>query len=91
MIVQISFQGFKDYFLAKGRGSHFSHDGLEALFNLLEERYDGAYELDVVELCSAYSEYTLEAAKEQFEMTEEEMDYHSNFTKIPEGYIVQNY
>ena len=46
---------FRDAFHSAGRASQFSYEGLELLFNYLEE-VDADYELDVVALCCDYSE-----------------------------------
>ena len=46
---------FRDAFHNAGRASQFSYEGLELLFNYLEE-VDSDYELDVVALCCDYSE-----------------------------------
>jgi hypothetical protein len=46
---------FRDAFHNAGRSTQFSYEGLELLFNYLEE-VDADYELDVVALCCDYSE-----------------------------------
>lgn len=46
---------FRDAFHNAGRATQFSYEGLELLFNYLEE-VDADYELDVVALCCDYSE-----------------------------------
>ena len=46
---------FRDAFHNAGRASQFSYDGLELLFDHLED-VDADYELDVVALCCDYSE-----------------------------------
>lgn len=46
---------FRDAFHNAGRASQFSYEGLDVLFNYLEE-VDSEYELDVVALCCDYSE-----------------------------------
>lgn len=46
---------FSDAFHNAGRASQFSYEGLELLFDYLEEA-DPEYELDVVALCCYYSE-----------------------------------
>lgn len=48
---------FYDEFKRMGRGSQFSYEGLGALYDYLEEVYDGfSYELDVIGLCCEYNE-----------------------------------
>ena len=65
---------FRDAFIRAGRVGNFSYDGLEVLFDYLEE-IDPDYELDVIELCCNYCEMTLEELKseycEDFETMEE--------------------
>lgn len=49
---------FRDAFHHAGRANQFSYEGLELLFDYLEE-IDSDYELDVVALCCDYSECTV--------------------------------
>ena len=46
---------FRDQFAAHGRDNQFSYEGLELLFDYLEE-VAPEYELDVIALCCEYSE-----------------------------------
>jgi len=51
---------FHDAFRKMGRENQFSYDGLEALFNYLEDYEDDtgeSIELDVIALCCEYTEY----------------------------------
>jgi len=48
---------FHDQFRGAGRADAFSYHGLNALYDHLEDAYDGEYDLDVVELCGSYAEY----------------------------------
>lgn len=48
---------FRDEFHAMGRYENFSYEGLELLFDYLEE-LNPDYELDVIELCCEYTEST---------------------------------
>ena len=57
MYKTINFHAFVDAFRDKGRQFNFSHTGLEYLFDYLEENYEN-YELDVIELCCSYTEYS---------------------------------
>lgn len=52
---------FVHAFHAMGRGEQFSYNGLEALYNHLEDT-DEDYELDVIELCCEWSESTIDEA-----------------------------
>lgn len=47
----------RDEFRAMDRHGHFSYEGMELLFNYLEE-LNPDYELDVIELCCEYAEST---------------------------------
>ncbi|MCD6162597.1 MAG: hypothetical protein J7K40_09325 [candidate division Zixibacteria bacterium] len=53
----VSLGDFRDAFQKMGRGDNFSYEGLEALYDFLEECEGEDYELDVIALCCAYSEY----------------------------------
>ena len=56
----ISIRDFQRAFIDYGRGSQFSNEGLDGLYEYLEELASGSgyeYELDVIELCGDYSEY----------------------------------
>ena len=58
--MDIGFNQFCDQFLYKNRENNFSYEGKRVLFDYLEDTYDGEYDLDVVELCCAYSEDSIE-------------------------------
>ena len=50
---------FRDEFHRCGRGKQFTYDGLEVLFDMLEDYSDSTgepYELDVIALCCEYAE-----------------------------------
>jgi len=49
---------FRDAFHNAGRATQFSYEGLELLFDYLEDA-DSDYELDIVALCCEYSEATV--------------------------------
>ncbi len=53
---------FREAFNRMGRGDNFSYEGLELLFDYLEECEDerNESELDVVAICCDYSEETVE-------------------------------
>ena len=55
IIQEINLYQFRDAFVRAGRRDSFSYKGLEYLFNYMEE-YGTNYVLDVVELCSEYTE-----------------------------------
>jgi hypothetical protein len=85
MKMTIDLNGFKNAFANLGRIDNFSHSGLQALFNHLEDIEQvggGEIELDVVSLCCDFTEFdsALEAAKEftrftiDQDLTEEEKE-----------------
>ena len=56
----IDLSDFRERFKRCGRGKQFSYEGLEALFNYLEEveaENDEEMELDVIGLCCEFVEY----------------------------------
>jgi hypothetical protein len=48
---------FQRAFIDYGRGDTFTPEGYDALFDYIEDAYGEDYELDVIELCGAYTEY----------------------------------
>ena len=59
MYQSINFHRFQDAFQNMNRGNNFSYEGLQALFNYLEQLEEDTgeqLELDVIALCCEYSE-----------------------------------
>ena len=59
----VNLQDFRDAFYRMDRKDQFSHEGLEVLFNYIEEVEDSIgeeIELDVVALCCNYAESTID-------------------------------
>jgi len=57
---EISINDFQRAFIDFNRGSQFSNEGLDGLYEYLEEAFDDTdeeYELDVIALCCEFSEY----------------------------------
>jgi len=84
-------QAFKDM----NRQDQFSYDGLEALFNMLENRYF-EYELDVIALCCDYTEATLEEVADNYGVSEKAviayLEYNTWFEELPNGsFLYQNF
>tara|TARA_R110000823_G_scaffold114786_15_gene237182 strand:- start:96 stop:416 length:321 start_codon:yes stop_codon:yes gene_type:complete len=81
---------FRDEFRAHGRADQFSYDALGLLFDYLESI--DYQELDVIELCCAYSEESVEAVAESYrvdiegmsdeEALEEVLDYLNYHTSV---------
>mgnify|MGYP000158268357 CR=1 FL=1 len=56
----ISINDFQRAFIDYGRANQFSNEGLDGLYEYLEEAFDDTgeeYELDVIALCYEFSEY----------------------------------
>jgi hypothetical protein len=72
MKTTITLSSFREAFQDAGRGDHFSWEGLEVLFDFLEELEEdtGAeMELDVMALCSDFAERTPAAIAVAFGIT----------------------
>ena len=68
---------FRHAFERMGRGKQFSYDGLDTLYEIVEEYADGAgepFELDVVALCCDFAEYTLEEVLSEYEDCKEAIE-----------------
>lgn len=71
----VTLSRFRDAFHARNRGDNFSYEGLEALFNHIEEYEEGAdieWELDVIALCCDFTEYE---SLEEFHKDYDKEDY----------------
>ena len=100
MIQTINQSQFIDAFRAMGRKDQFSYNALCALFEYLEE-IDEGYDLDVIELCCEYSEYSdLEEFNDAYNNGDADNNYsiediESCTTVIPiskgESFLVQNF
>lgn len=69
IIKTVDLHDFREAFRACGRTEQFSHEGLEVLFNYLEDMSDSTDEpldLDVIGLCCGYSEDTPEEIAEYY-------------------------
>jgi hypothetical protein len=59
---------FRELFHGEYR-NHFSYEGFEALYNYLEECFDGqTYEVDAVALCCEFTEDTIENIKYNYSL-----------------------
>jgi len=60
MKTTVNVHTFREEFNRMGRGNQFTHDGLDVLFDYLEElaHCEEEYELDVVGLCCDFAEGT---------------------------------
>lgn len=100
MVERISFERFCDRFADAGRKGTFSYEGLKALYDYLEwtSQITGEeYILDVVELCSIFTEYpsASEALEELVGSKKNEKEALANLQrkttvlKFDKGIIVQ--
>jgi hypothetical protein len=77
MIIQpINLYSFRDAFKQAGRENQFSYEGLEVLYDALQDFSESdatPYELDVIGLCCEYSEMTLSDLLESYNITDEKL------------------
>lgn len=69
MFTRVTLSDFRDAFRAAGRKDQFSYDGLEVIFDYMEELEDSLcepVELDVVAICCGYAEMTPEEVIEAY-------------------------
>lgn len=69
MIQTIGLSQFRDAFHHAGRGKQFSYEGLEILFDALEDAEHGReepIELDVIGLCCEFSEMTRKELEQSY-------------------------
>lgn len=79
MKITVSVSDFRDSFRRCGRENQFSYEGLQVLFDYLEEYEESAgeeIELDVIALCCEYAESTFEELAEayDFDINEDDED-----------------
>jgi len=96
----INLYDFRQEFINYNRQNQFSYEGLEALFNHLEDFEDSTgteYELDVVGLCIEFTEYK-DLAEFWKDFDEEEYQTIEDIQKrtyvIPvgeEGFIIESF
>ena len=73
----INYYDFVDAFKRMGRDDQFSRVALTALFEYLEDEYDGDYDLDVIALCCEWNEYC--------DVVDINMDYGQDFEDFDEA------
>ena len=83
---------FRDAFVRMGRENQFSYEGLNILFNELEQ-YEidtgEEIELDVIELCCDYSEMTLEEIQNSYNV-EHDKENESSLEETIEDFLRAN-
>ena len=82
----VSLCDFESAFRGSQYENNFSYDGLQALFNYLEEQEEETgeeLELDIVALCCEYTEYeSLEEFRESYSSDYETMEDIENETTV---------
>ena len=73
----INFHDFVGAFNRTGRSEQFSYSALKALFEYLEDIFNGDYELDVTALCCEWAEYC--------DVVDINMDYGQDFEELEEA------
>ena len=68
MKTTVNIHTFREAFNRMGRGEQFSYEGLELLFDYLEEleHCEEEYELDVIALCCDFDEDTAQSIAENY-------------------------
>lgn len=92
MYQSINVYNFRDAFHNMGRGEQFSYEGLEVLFNGLEQYEQDAdekMELDVIALCCDYSELTAEEIQRQYDV-EHDIEDESSLEEQVEDFLACN-
>ena len=96
MIIQtVNFSMFRDEFQAV-RPENFDYDGQRALFDYLEnmsEDIGEPIELDVIALCCEWQQLTLDEAREQYNIPEDEgviewLEDNTNVIRVSDGSVI---
>lgn len=92
---------FQNAFITMGRENNFSYEGLNALFDYLEEYEESTgeeIELDVIALCCEYSEYeNLEEFQNAYNAEDyesiEDIEKETTVIRLDngEGFIIQDF
>ena len=100
MIVNyVSKSEFRDEFSKMNRKDNFSYEGLNALYDWLDEYYEEAdkpYDLDVIEICCDFTEYdSLEEFNKDYNREYENIDDIVDDTVVimvdNTSFIIQNF
>jgi hypothetical protein len=92
MKTTINLHQFRDAFKRMDRTTQFSYEGLEVLFNGLEEYEEDTGEemdFDVIALCCDFSEMTAEEIQRQYKV-EHDVEDESDLQKCVEEFLNQN-
>lgn len=93
MKTTVSLYDFREAFRTMGRAEQFSYEGLEVLFDYLEQ-YEGdtgeELELDVIALCCDYYEDTVEAIADNYSIDLTECDDEDEQAETVREYLEDN-
>lgn len=91
MYQTITLSEFRDSFHRMNRGNQFSYEGLEVLFDYLEE-FDNM-ELDIIALCCEFTECSIDEALKDYDLESiEELENNTLVLKVDDDTIIyQNY
>ena len=84
---------FREAFRIAGRGDQFSHEGLEVLFDYLDNLSDDIgepIELDVVALCCDYYESSIEELIDAYDIDPPEDDDPDSIIEVVREYLENN-
>jgi hypothetical protein len=87
MIQTINLHDFRNAFQAAGRGEQFTYEGLEVLFDYLEQYEQDTgeqIELDVIGLCCEYAESTPEDIARDYDIEIDGLDLADAFQPVIE-------
>jgi hypothetical protein len=87
MIQTINLHDFRNAFQAAGRGEQFTYEGLEVLFDYLEQYEQDTGEqidLDVIGLCCEYAEGTPEEIARDYDIEIDGLDLADAFQPVIE-------
>ena len=77
IVQSINLSQFREAFRLAGRGDQFSYEGLEVLFDYLENLSEDTgepIELDVIDLCCDYAESSIEELIEEYDIDVSDAD-----------------
>jgi len=86
----VNFSQFCDAFKSYGRGDNFDYEGLQVLFDYLENLYDEIgqeYELDVIALCCEYSQDEVDYIASQYDIDVSECEDDEAKSEVVQDYL----
>ena len=93
MYIEVTRSMFHDQFHAYGRIDNFSYEARNVLYDYyteFEDDYGEKIELDVIEICCTWSQYTEDELMTEFDMTPNDLRDETNVLDVSDGsYLVQ--